>query len=632
MSKLNKILLVLLFICAGKSFAQFDLWGVSDPWRSVRKSGVSYTPTITIDTSTYPLTPYNNGYVILNGQSNKQFLRSRDLQHTEFMSSVTDSGSVTVRLAIDKRKAMWIVNKYSGAAGSWIIGFNSNTGNAVEAYHTATGWRTLRVLATTDTTMHVVKLAWDLVNDTWKGYFDDSLAFTVTGFTYTSANNDYAFTVGPQMPASYSDPTSGTGSPATHFPDVNIDYLNLHKWYNGTDSATVYNFNEGVGQMAYDSVTYLLIDATTPDGYRGGSHLCSGWNTGRDSQDVTWSRGIRKNTANAYAFGTGLWKWGEAVSPWYINSFTNGQCFYKGNYVFTAEFNTVNVTDGTWSYTGDTAKSMAMWNGSVWSKLGPNGSFFTGTVTQVHEHGTELFAGGDFANAGGLANGDYVARFDGTKWDTCAKGFDNACVAFTSYNGNLVAGGYFNNSGSTAIASSVASWNGTSWSAVGTGDIGVVWSLEVFNSVLYAGTANGLYWLNGSTWTLVTGTGYTIYCMEVHQNELWLGGIGFLAKWNGSAITSMGAMSGFESHAIEMASNGQDLFMAGSYYRIIYNGTNTVCNKIARWNGAAWSPLNYGADLRPEGINITNDSVIISGDFYSIDGVSIQNAGTITGQ
>jgi hypothetical protein len=592
-----------------------------------------YTAVITLDTSTYPVTPFNNGWVVFNGVGNKQFMRSRDLNFTEFIYSVTDSFTIQTRIQIQTRKAMWITGKHNGSGGSWILAFNSNSGNTLEFY--LNGWKSIKLLASNDTLWQTVLIKFRKSDNELKIWCNDTLVSTTTSFTYTSSNNTNAFSVGhAQMPGNYADPTTGAGSPTTHFFSGKMDYLYIHKYYNGGDSAAVYNFNEGVGQMGYDSVTYTQVDATTPDGFREGSHLCSGWNTGRDSQDVTWSKGIRKNTTYAEALGSGVWKWGYAGSPWYLNSFTNGQELWGSYLVVTAEFNTVNVTDGVFSYTGDTAKGIAKWNGSTWSKIGNNGSTFVGgDVTQAYAYGDTLFAGGSFTNANGLANADYVAMYKGTSWDSCGKGLDNSVLCFNTYNGKLVCGGYFNNSGSTSITSSVAQWNYTSWSAVGTNDISVVWSLEVYNGSLYAGTQSGLHKFNGSTWDSIPGTGgKTIYALQVHNNELWVTGIEILGKYNGTAYTSMGTMSGFAVHGIEMTSLGNNLYLTGSFFRIIYNNTNTVCNKLARWNGREWSAVNYGLDMRPEDIEIRNDTIYISGDFYSIDGVSAQNVGIIINQ
>ena len=67
-----------------------------------------------------------------------------------------------------------------------------------------------------------------------------------------------------------------------------------------------------------------------------------------------------------------------------------------------------------------------------------------------------------------------------------------------------------------------------------------------------------------------------------------------------------------------------------SFYRIIYNGSNVVCNKLARWNKSVFSAVNYGADERPEDMAIYNGKLAFTGDFFVVDGMAVQNINLIT--
>ena len=312
---MKKIILLILLVSA--SYGQWDAFDFFT-------TNARYTPVITIDTSTYPLTPYTNGWVSFNGVSNKQFMRSMDINFTEFIYGVTDSFTISCRVKIKTRKAMWLFGKHNGSAASWIMGFNSNSGNTLEFY--MGGWKSIKVLAVDDTLWQTVLVKFTKIDSTLKIWRNDTLLSTTTAFTYSNAANTNAFTVGhASMPASTVDPTTGAGSPGTHFASMDLDYLYIHKYYNGGDSALFYNFNEGVGQNAYDSLDYLNIDRASPDATVRSFHLCSGWSPGLDSQDVTWSQGTAKSTYtnNTTALGTGLWGWQSAISS-FGQTFTNG--------------------------------------------------------------------------------------------------------------------------------------------------------------------------------------------------------------------------------------------------------------------------------------------------------------------
>lgn len=629
-------LIAVILLLTSTIYSQYD------PFDFFAKRNVTlYSSVISIDTTTYPLTPYGNGWLVFNGISNRQFARTSDLPQHEFIYSVTDSFRITTRIKIKNySKPMWVLGKYDGNNGSWILGFNSNSGNTIEFYHTKTSWKNIRVLTVGDTNWYKIDIVGNRIDSTLKLYYNDTLASTTTGFFWASGNVLYSLAVGhASMLASYADPTTGASSQPTHFFHGYIDYLRIHKYFNGTDSPSVWNFNEGGGQQLYDSVTYLSIDASTPDGFRSGAHMMNGVFGSRDSQDVTFSRGIRKNSGTTtLALGTGLWNWSGSF-PAYIQGFTNGLSIFDGDVVPSTTFNRVNVTDGVWTNHTDTATDIAKYDGTTWSKIGTNGSLFSGgSVTQTYSYyDTVLFAGGSFTNILS-ANGDYVLRYikATNSWDTCAKGFNNAVYCFTLYNGKILAGGDFSASGGTTITSSVAQWNDGSWSAIGTNDIGGVWSLENHGGLLWAGTTQGIYYLNGTTWTLVDAVGGSIiYCLESFKGDLWYGGsAGKLGKATTSGITPMAtAISGFTGDIIEFAEYGNDLYIGGSFYRIVYNGIGVVCNKLARWNGRGYSAVNYGYCQRLEDLAIWTyngtDYLIVTGDFYWSDGVSYNNINMI---
>ena len=590
--------------------------------------GSRITPVLTIDT-TMPLTPYGNGWVIFRGTSHRQFMKTADLDFLEFPIATTDSFRIQTKVKFGTRKSMWICGK-----ANWIIAFNSSTANKISFIFTGgAGWIPIKSIATTDTsTWHTIDIKYTKANTTMLVLVDDSTAYNNSSYSYTSPANIYSFSVGQGgMATGMSDPSFGNSLDASSFFDGSMDYMYIHTWGSLQDSV-IYDFNEGSGQYAYDKGTYLTYDRTFSDNTSSGHHLLSGVFSNIDSQDVTWSKGVRTSTTDVTTLGTGLWMWAGSGNSWWQESFTNGQTILGTKYVFTAQFNRVNVPANTFTHSGDTAYSVCYWNGTGFSKFGTNGSWFTGTVTQAFADGDTLYVGGGFFNAGGLANADNVAIFKGVIWDTLSKGLNSDVFTFGKHNGFVYAGGGFTASGSTTIYK-VAKWNYGSWSAVGTINFcNYVWALESYNGSLYAGTDIGLFKFNGTQWDSVAGTsGKYIYDLDVLKGDLWITGINVLGKYNGSTYTSMGTMSGNVSHGIAMAHNSKDLYLVGSFHRIIYNGTNTVAKMLARWNGVAWSAVNYGIPMRPEDISYIDEThFLISGDFYSIDGIDANNVAVIT--
>jgi hypothetical protein len=158
---------------------------------------------------------------------------------------------------------------------------------------------------------------------------------------------------------------------------------------------------------------------------------------------------------------------------------------------------------------------IARWDGSLWSPLG-TGLDAEGFALEVFDGGTgpALFAGGQFATAGGVA-APRIARWDGASWSAVGSGVASGTVnvlrSFDDGSGPaLFVGGSFANAGGVNAAN-VARWDGSQWGAVGAGLDGTVLALAVVQEgpgstpALYAGgdfTGHLARW-DGSAWTVV---------------------------------------------------------------------------------------------------------------------------------
>ncbi len=106
---------------------------------------------------------------------------------------------------------------------------------------------------------------------------------------------------------------------------------------------------------------------------------------------------------------------------------------------------------------GVSANDIARWNGSAWTNLGSGMSDNVAAV--ACDSFGNVYAGGTFTNAGGVTANN-IAKWNGCTWTNLGLGLDNwvdslACDSF----GNVYAGGFFTAAGGSA-ASHVAEWNG----------------------------------------------------------------------------------------------------------------------------------------------------------------------------
>jgi hypothetical protein len=204
------------------------------------------------------------------------------------------------------------------------------------------------------------------------------------------------------------------------------------------------------------------------------------------------------------------------------------------------------------------------------SPAGQYQSGIQGGVTKLIEYNNELYASGNFTEAGGLI-ANCIARWNGTNWNTVYQGaliqnsvvydmivFNNklyfigdelytwdgsnidtltyldqssgnltsipgASSNFCVYNGNLYLGSgaalYKITSNNLITVESLTPGNGFA-------DIGGIMALEVFNSDFYLGSNMGLYKYTNSSWVSVTGNTFPpITDLVSYENHLYALGI-----------------------------------------------------------------------------------------------------------
>jgi len=226
------------------------------------------------------------------------------------------------------------------------------------------------------------------------------------------------------------------------------------------------------------------------------------------------------------------------------------------------------VAGGSFTTAGGVAASrIARWNGSAWLPMGSgmnNGVF---TATGLFPSG-DIVAGGSFTTAGGVSV-SRIARWNGSAWLPLGSGMDASVWAVTQLpNGDIVAGGDFTAAGG-AKCRRVARWNGSAWSPLGSGlDSRVYALLALPNGRLVAGCSR------------VTPTGATAITVML---------------WDGSSWSALGTGTTGDARSLAFTANpvspiGYDIFVGGSFSAAGGVGTGVV----ARWNGTAWSSI--GAD------------------------------------
>jgi hypothetical protein len=219
----------------------------------------------------------------------------------------------------------------------------------------------------------------------------------------------------------------------------------------------------------------------------------------------------------------------------------------------------------------------------AWSALGGglNGRVFVtfqADNTAPISGGNPLYVGGAFTNAGGDADADYLAKWDGSAWSKVAttaftaRGgvFLNYVASIAKSGNDLYVGGVFAVGASINIAK-IDLTNGNV-SGLGTGmstgtEDSVVEEIAIIGSSIYAGGAFGS----------AGGVSNT----------------GGIAVWDGTTWGALGVGLNTPRLVNGMGTVGTTLFVGGQFPSVINSGPTTVTSRaIASWSGTTWSAMN----------------------------------------
>ena len=310
------------------------------------------------------------------------------------------------------------------------------------------------------------------------------------------------------------------------------------------------------------------------------------------------------------------------------------------------------------------ANYIAKWNGSRWSRVGSGTDYW---IMALVAHEGALYAGGYFTNAGGKP-ASHIAKWDGKQWSEVGGGVDGNVYALASGTGKLYAGGEMRRAGG-GLVDRVASWDGKAWAPLGGGVDDWVWAIapapqaaagttappdDVFVGGWFLAARNKTEQLldtrhiarwdtKSEQWAaLGGGTDGTVYAIEFGNDRVYAGGdfktafnsdfskvaANNIAAWDGQAWNPLGG--GFNGVVYDIAFNtADDSLYAVGWFTKAYNfleadgpqpaaGAETTeieANRVARWTGSKWEPLNGGVNNRAYAVMLDGDKVYVAGDF-----------------
>lgn len=283
------------------------------------------------------------------------------------------------------------------------------------------------------------------------------------------------------------------------------------------------------------------------------------------------------------------------------------------------------------------ADRIASWNGSSWSALGSSSAstqISNGAVFAIAYATGKVYAGGTFQNAGGEANADFLAVWDGVSWEpfcnSSGPAFGGNVVALQVIGSTLYAGGTFQDGANIPSADYLLACDlatGASSSTVvdpGNPFAGPVYALTAdSNGSLYAGggfidlegipAADRVAYRDIDGWHAMGAGGGACGCavtdfvrgLTAKGTDVYVGtdandvaGIpqaDHVARWNGSAWSAMGSNTAggngwFPTTASinGLTTSGSSVFATGSFQNA---NAEPVADNIASFDGSAWHPV-----------------------------------------
>lgn len=125
---------------------------------------------------------------------------------------------------------------------------------------------------------------------------------------------------------------------------------------------------------------------------------------------------------------------------------------------------------------------------------------------------------------------------------------------------------------------------------------------------------------------LGSGLNGTVYTTTVYNGDLIVGGYftmagstaaNRIAKWDGSAWSELG--SGMNGSVYALTVYNADLYAGGNFT----TAGGIPANNVARWNGTSWSPLGLGVNSTVYALEVFTNALILGGSFTSAGGVSV---------
>jgi hypothetical protein len=271
-----------------------------------------------------------------------------------------------------------------------------------------------------------------------------------------------------------------------------------------------------------------------------------------------------------------------------------------------------------------------------------------------------VYAGGVFTSAGGRTSAVAIARWDGTAWHSIgappistAAGTGVDAIAVDRATGKIYVGGNFTNAGGNPNADFLAVWDGVSWKSFCAPITANVKALQIIGRTLYIGgdfadgagllsadklvrcdmdtdtpsstVADSTHEINSAVYALTADSASRLYAAGSFIDIDGISHADHVAMFDGSTWHAMSA-GAVDDITRSIASDGTNVYIGSDSVDI---AGIAKADHVAKWNGTAWSALGGNA-ANTDGwlpatafinaIATSGSNVFVAGSFQNADG------------
>ena len=435
--------------------------------------------------------------------------------------------------------------------------------------------------------------------------------------------------------------------------------INLAKWNGSVWSAVPGITSPLSGFAAYE----LAYDPTNNILYVGGEHTNVNGNTEAD-----YVFGINLADNSLVTLGH------NGSSDGALNAMVTALAVDSTGNVYVGGFFTDVSNNGTPLTEAD---RVAMWNGTNWSALGNNGvgvGALNGVVGAIAVDSSDnVYVGGSFTNAAGIAQADYIAKWDGANWSALgSNGSGNGALLSASGGTNIqeivingsdiYVGGFFTGASvldadyAARFDTNTSTWHGLGGNGAGDGSLnggvvgmafnggnlymgGYFYKVNDNGSLLNGGSYFAIW--NGSNWSTLGNytdgvLNSTVDTIAMLGTDVYIGGaftnlggdarIDYLARWDGLEWNPVGNLTqsygSLNGRVRALIVDGTDLYAGGDFTTAYNEGSSLVANYVAKWDGSDWSALGNGVNSSVYVLALdTNQDLYVGGNFTNVDSI-----------